>query len=61
MKKLNREGFLSEDLVDRIEEQGIDTITLNEMDLDELCYRMKTKRPVAQIIKKYASYIPSVK
>jgi hypothetical protein len=31
------------------------------MDLDELCYRMKTKKPVALIIKKFTSYIPTVK
>lgn len=60
LRKENKEGFLSKDLVQRLEDKDIYIDQLKEMSVDELSYALDVKKVIAQVVKKFAFHLPEI-
>jgi len=55
-----QEGFISQDVVDRIDDRDLQLDVLREMPATELSYAINLNTKIATVVKKFVSMIPQV-
>lgn len=60
LRKENKEGFLSKDLVERLETKDVYIDQIKESSAEELSYLLDVKKVIATVVKKFSYYLPEI-